>query len=472
MVRGIISWLKFVTEEIGLNSLLHASYDSHIIILLRMVRLIGFGGSSLILVLYLKEIGLDELLIGLFLTSTFVGDLVTSFLLSIAADKIGRKSVLLLSSAIMTLTGLIFVVTENFYILIATAVVGILTPSGGEVGAFRSVEQSSIASLAPGHTRSDLYAWYTFLGTFCAALGSATWGKMYDYVNGTWNYSTVESYKVTFLAYSLLSFFTLVLTLFLSEKIEWTHEVSSDAPSSASSAGKNNGSNGGSSDDASNSETTQLLNDRQRDEPVKKNKKFGIFQELDPSVYIIVLKVSLLFALDSFASSLVSVSWQSYYIKQKFQISASYLGSVFFVTGLVSGFMSLLSTSFCKRVGPVLTMVGTHLPASILLVLVPFPSSIKLTMAILVVRASTQTMDVTPKHVFVASLVPSKLRTAVFGYVNVVKTLAQVVGPSIVGLITAYKKQWLCFILGGSLKILYDLGILLTFLTVDHDRGH
>lgn len=467
MVRSITSSLKFVTEEIGLNSLLNASYDSHIIILLRMVRLIAFGGSSLILVLYLKEIGLNELLIGLFLTSTFIGDLVSSFLLSIAADKIGRKKVLLLSSAIMTLTGLVFVATENFYILIATAVVGILTPSGGEVGPFRSVEQSSIASLAPGHTRSDLYAWYTFLGTFCAALGSATWGKMYDYVNGSWNYSPVESYKVTFLAYSLLSFFTLVLTLFLSEKIEWSHEVSAAPPSS----GKNNGANGATTDEASNSETTQLLSERQTDEPVKK-KKLGIFQELDPSVYIIVLKVSLLFALDSFASSLVSVSWQSYYIKQKFHISASYLGSVFFVTGLVSGFMSLLSTSFCKRVGPVLTMVGTHLPASILLVLVPFPNSIKLTMAILVVRASTQTMDVTPKHVFVAALVPSKLRTAVFGYVNVVKTLAQVVGPSIVGLITAYKKQWLCFILGGSLKILYDLGILLTFLTVDHDQGH
>ena len=182
--------------------------------------------------------------------------------------------------------------------------------------------------------------------------------------------------------------------------------------------------------------------------------------------------MSLLFGLDSFASSLTPISWISYYIKNKFDVPSSYLGSVFFTTGFVSGFTSLGSTPLTKRFGAVVTMVFTHLPASILLALVPLPSSFSLTMGILVVRACTQTMDVAPKHVFLATLVSDSDRTAVFGFVNVVKTLAQVVGPSIVGVITQRGAQWISFVIAGSLKATYDIGMLVTFLTYNRHAVH
>ncbi|CUM63903.1 uncharacterized protein PRCAT00001491001 [Priceomyces carsonii] len=448
-------------DEIGLKTLVKSSSDVFIIICLRMIRLVGFGATSLILALYLNEISFDEESIGFFMTITFVGDLISSFILAVAADRIGRKNVLILSSIVMSLTGVCFFALENKLILTVVAFVGILTPSGGEVGPFRSVEQSSIASIAPYEQRSDVYAWYTFLGTFCAALGSVLSGKLIDYCNKVLEYPLIKSYKMVFLGYTLLSILTLVLSCFLSHKVEWSTEVASEE------SGQIDNEREGEP-----SEASQLLSGTSSKDHKKHSKQWKFLPSLDLSVLVLVTKLSLLFALDSFASSLVPMSWQSYYIKYKFNALATYLGSIFFVTGIVSGFMSLLGTSLNKRLGPVVTMVVTHLPASILLALVPLPNSLSLTMAILVIRASTQTMDVAPKHVFLATIVPPESRTAIFGWVNVVKTLAQVVGPSIVGILTHHNSQWISFVIAGVLKATYDIGILGTFLAFNRHQQH
>lgn len=447
----IISTARFISNEIGFNTLLSAGTDVYIIIAIRMLRLIGFGATSLILALYLKEAGFKEDFIGLFMTLTFIGDLVSSFFLSIAADKIGRRNILILSSSLMVLTGLAFGIFDNHYLLTLIATFGILTPSGGEVGPFRSIEQSSIASIMAPKDRSDIYSWYTLLGTFCAALGSISGGHLIDYIHLDLNYSLKTSYKFIFLGYSALAFLSLVLCLFMSSKLEvaskeaitLVEEPTTDA-----------------------SETDQLI------PKVKQSKIKSFLPILDPSVLGLVMKLSLLFALDSFASSLVPLSWQSFYIKKKFDVSTGYLGSVFFITGIVSGFTSLLSTVFTKRFGPVVTMVATHLPASILLGCVPIPQSFPVTLAILVFRASTQSMDVAPKHVFVATLVPDSERTAVFGWVNVIKTISQVLGPIFAGAFTQRGAQWITFVIASALKALYDLGLLATFVSYNRHTIH
>jgi MFS family permease len=465
LVHSVKRSFSLFYDEIGLATLINAPNDVYLIIILRMVRLIGFGGTSLILALYLREINFNELYIGLFMTLTFVGDLLTSFLLSLVADNLGRKNVLILSSAVMAFTGFAFGYFENQYVLTAIAVFGVLTPSGGEVGPFRSVEQSAIASLMLPAERSDIYAWYTFLGLFCAALGSVVCGTFIDYAQEILGYSLVESYKFAFVGYGVLSLPTLVMSLFISKKIEWDLTNGAQSQSVAPRESENEVS------EVEGSETTPLIPSLPATKLTKKS-QFNFLPTLHPSTYSIVIKLSLLFALDAFASSLVPFSWQTYYIKKKFDISASYLGSVFFVVGIVSGFMSLLSTSLTKRIGPVVTMVVTHLPASLLLTLVPFPNSMKFTMEILVLRASMQSMDVTPKHVFLAALIPDSDRTAVFGWVNVVKTLASTIGPMIVGVITKHGYQWVTFVVAGLLKATYDVGILVTFLTFNRHGQH
>lgn len=474
--NSISSYVNFLVNEIGLKTLIHSDRDVFIIIILRMLRLTGFGATSLILVLYLKEINIKEQFIGLFMTTTFIGDLITSFLLSIAADRLGRKNVLLFSSMLMTLTGICFTIFNNPYLLTFVAAIGILTPNGGEVGPFRSIEQSSLASLAPYEQRSDVYAWYTFLGTFCAAVGSIACGALIDLMNKSLGYSLDASYKIAFFGFSVLSFITIILSYFISSKVEWTTEEANNKQNQDTSRpGTGLDETSGLLDSDSQLDSQHALQaqlEPQAQQSNTKRSKFTILPTLNRSIFAIVLKLSLLFALDSFASSLVSISWQSYYIKEKFHASPSYLGSVFFTTGIVSGFTSLLSTSLTKRLGPVVTMVVTHLPASILLAIVPFPNSLKLTMAILVIRASTQSMDVAPKHVFLATLVPSSDRTAVFGWVNVVKTLAQVVGPTIAGFFTINNIQWITFVIAGSLKSIYDVGILAAFLSYNRHNVH
>ncbi|CCG21129.1 predicted membrane transporter [Candida orthopsilosis Co 90-125] len=458
---SIGSWLSFASSEIGLKTLFHSSWDVYIIIALRMIRLIGFGSTSLILALYLKTLGIDESYIGFFMTLTFVGDLTTSFLLSLVTDQIGRKRVLVLCSVLMLATGVVFATIDNYYLLLVTAVVGILTPSGGEVGPFRTIEQSSIASLCNQTERSDVYAWYTFLGSFCAAFGSFVAGSIIDITRSKWGFNEIDSYKSVFGLYCILSLIGVVLSLFISGDIEAKKQSVGPRPAIDQESPAEGVSEA--------CETTQLL---PNEESKPRSSFFNILPHLSPDVYLIVLKISLLFGLDSFASSLTPLSWTSFYIKRKFGIPSSYLGSVFFITGFISGVTSLGSTSMTKRLGPVVTMVATHLPASILLAVLPFPNSFVVTLVILVLRASMQTMDVAPKHVFLAATVPDDDRTAVFGFVNVVKTLAQIVGPSIVGILTENGLQWVTFVVGGSLKVVYDLGVLVTFLTFNKNAAY
>ncbi|KAG7665446.1 uncharacterized protein J8A68_001134 [[Candida] subhashii] len=440
-----------------------------------MIRLIGFGATSLILALYLKSIDIREELIGLFMTLVFAGDLITSFVIVLITDQIGRRLVLIFSSLLMFFTGLTFCFFENYYILTAVAVLGIFTPSGVEVGPFRTIEQSSIASLAPHRDRSDIYAWYTFLGMFCAAFGSFVAGILVDIVHKKWNHSLVTGYRSVFYMYTFLAGIHVILSLLISSAIEPNKEPEVIEEQQQDANNNTTADDGEESSTDAIDETTPLVDSIQAKKASKKTKfslSGALFPKLNPHTYSIVFKLALLFGLDAFASSLTPHSWISYYIKHKFDVPASYLGSVFFTTGIVSGFTSLCSTSLTKRLGAVVTMVVTHLPASLLLTIVPLPSSFVMTMIILVTRASTQSMDVAPKHVFLATLVADSERTAVFGFVNVVKTLAQTVGPSIVGILTRNGMQWLTFVIAGTLKSTYDLGILATFLTYNRHNEH
>lgn len=440
--------LAFIADEIGLKTLLSSGIDVAILIAIRMIRLLGFGATSLILVIFLKELGMKEVTIGYFMTLTFFGDLISSFLFSLAADRLGRKLTLVFSSGIMAATGFAFAYFDNSLLLTTVAVIGILTPGGGEVGPFRSIEQSAIASLVRPEFRSDIYAWYTFLGVFCLALGSFLCGSLIDILL-SYGYSTLQAYRTAFLAYGLLAVASLVLCLFITPKAELQPELEpvEDA--------------GGATEAL---ETGQLL-------PKQKPKR-KFLPDLNSSILSMVLKLSILFGLDAFASSLVQGSWLTYYIKHKFDVSATTLGSIFFATYFIAGFASLLSTSLTKRLGPVVTMVATHLPASTLLIFLPLPHSLVITLAIMFVRASTQSMDVAPKHVFLATLVPPEFRTAIFGWTNIVKTLAQMFGPSIAGYLTGRELQWLTFVMAGSLKVCYDLGILATFLAYNRHNVH
>jgi hypothetical protein len=177
----------------------------------------------------------------------------------------------------------------------------------------------------------------------------------------------------------------------------------------------------------------------------------------------ILLTLCLLFAVDSLASGLVPGTWMVYFFTKKFSLPESQLGTLFFATNIVAAVSNLFAASIAKRIGLVNTMVFTHMPSAICLALIPIPSSPLLAMALLVLRSSTASMDQAPRQAFIAAAVLPSERTAVMGIVNVVKTLSQSAGPIATGWLAGLGKFWIAFVVAGSLKVSYDVCMLILF---------
>jgi len=160
----------------------------------------------------------------------------------------------------------------------------------------------------------------------------------------------------------------------------------------------------------------------------------------------------------------ITSSWISFFFHIKFDLAEGKLGSIFFVTSIIAAFSMLIASSLAKRIGNIQTMVFTHLPSSIFLTLIPVPHTPQFAILFLVLRSCTQSMDTAPRSAFLASVVRPNERTAVLGVTNVVKSIAQSIGPLITGIFAGRDLFWLSFVVAGSLKVTYDLGILATFV--------
>ena len=193
-------------------------------------------------------------------------------------------------------------------------------------------------------------------------------------------------------------------------------------------------------------------------------KKRHIWPSISPASLSILFKLCLLFAVDSFASGLAAQSWITYFFNRKFSLPEGQLGTLFFVTNIVSASSSLIASAISKRIGLIKTMVLTHLPSAVFLALIPIPSNVGLAMTFLILRSSMQSMDQAPRQAFLAAVVLPSERTAVMGVVNVVKTLSQSGGPLTTGWLAGIDKFWISFLIAGALKVSYDLGMLKIFL--------
>src|SRR6516225_7254914 len=167
----------------------------------RIIRLFAYGCISLILFIYLSQLGFGDRPIGLLLSMTLVGDTVISLWLTTSADRLGRKRVLIAGSGLMVLGGLVFAWTGNFWILLAAATVGVISPSGNEVGPFLAVEQAALAQTVAAETRTWIFAWYNLVGSLATASGSLACGYLLQGLARGLT-PTVENYRVILYAYA------------------------------------------------------------------------------------------------------------------------------------------------------------------------------------------------------------------------------------------------------------------------------
>ncbi len=193
--------------------------DGRLLFSTRIVRLYAYGFLSVVLALYLAELGLSEQQIGLLLTATLVGDAVISLGIASFADRIGRKRMLLLGAGLMIFAGLVFAFTHRLFLLVLAAIIGTISPSGNEVGPFLSIEQAALPQTIPDRHRTQVFSWYNLVGSFSTALGALSGGLLTSILQNMGS-SALNSYRAIVMGYALLGVALMFLFFQLSSEVE------------------------------------------------------------------------------------------------------------------------------------------------------------------------------------------------------------------------------------------------------------
>ncbi|TVY85029.1 putative membrane protein [Lachnellula suecica] len=429
-------------EEIGLVSLWNSSADVKLLCTQRFVRLFAYGGSTLILVAYLDALDVSKEKIGLFMTLTLIGDTIISLILTLFADGLGRKAILALGALLMAMSGVVFALSGNYWVMLAAAIVGVISPSGNEIGPFRAIEESTLAHLTPAANRGDIYAWYSLIGTAGTAGGMVSSGWVIQYMRSKLDWDVIKAYRAVFWGYAAFGILKFLLSIALSKHVEAEKKhIPAEDP-----------------------ETAPLLGDGAEEAEPQKSYFKLLLPEISAESRVIVANLCILFALDAFASGLAPLSWVTFFFHERYGINEGKLGTLFFTTSIIAAASMLLAASIAKRIGNIQTMVFTHLPSAIFLALIPVPNSLPFAMLFLILRSCTQSMDVAPRSAFLAAVVLPNERTAVMGLFNVAKASSQSLGPLITGILAQHRLFWVAFVTAGTLKAVYDLGMLAVFM--------
>ena len=376
----------------------------------RIIRLFCYGFLSVVLALYLTQAGLSEKTIGLLFTLTLAGDAGISLWLTTSADRFGRRRTLIAGALLMVGAGLVFIFTRNPVLLIVAAIIGVISPSGNEIGPFLSVEQAGLTELIPAQRRTQVFAWYNLSGSFATATGALAGGWLAKLLQ-TIGWSALASYRTILTGYALAGGFLIVLFLLLSPAVEASKDL----------------------------KTIQ--------------RTLGLHQSRG-----VVAKLSALFALDAFAGGLVIQSLMAYWFHARFGVDEGVLGSIFFGANILAGISALLAARMAAKFGLINTMVYTHIPSSILLMLVPLMPSLPLAIAVLLARFSISQMDVPTRQSYTMAVVAPDERSAASGVTTIARSVGAALSPSLSGLLLSIPALFsVPFFLCGGLKIIYDL---------------
>ena len=333
--NGAVKAGRWLAHELGLATMRQAGKDVYIIILARFIRLFAYGAVALILALFFQEQGFSDEQIGLFMTLTLLGDVVISLLLTLIADSLGRRRILLLGAASMAISGAVFATTSNYIALLLAAIIGVISPSGNEIGPFRAVEESTLAHLVAEDGRSDVYTWYVVLAVLGTSTGLAAGGIAVDNLQAIEGWTDLDAYRAIFWVYTGVGCIKALMTLFLSQRCEYVEK-------------KDKGDNNGEStetepllDSRGDTETTSVA--AQQESPTKTKKRFWhSISTISKSSRVVLVKLCSLFFLDSLGSGMVPFSLINYYLERKFDLPKGKLGGIMSATWYVRG-MDIMS---------------------------------------------------------------------------------------------------------------------------------
>lgn len=394
--------------------------DGRLLFLTRFLRLFAYWMLAVVLVFYLTGIGLSESQTGLLLTLTLAGDTAVSLILTTQADRIGRRKMLIIGSLLMAGAGLAFAFTRNFLMLVVAGTIGVISPSGNEVGPFLSIEQAALSQVIPGRSRTTVFAWYSLTGALATALGSLFGGLVTASLQKS-AVAAVSSQRAIVVLYAAMGFVLAVVF----ERLSADAEARRTLPRSEG--------------------VTRLLG-------------IGASRK-------IVLRLGTLFALDAFGGGFVVQSFAAYWFYLRFGVAPATLGGIFFGANVFAGLSALLASRLAERIGLVRTMVFTHLPSNVLLFLVPLMPNLQLAILVLLIRFSISQMDVPTRQSYTMAIVAPDERSAAAGITSVARTTGAAIAPALAGLL--FSRPALInypFFIAGALKIGYDLLLYRAFV--------
>jgi MFS family permease len=385
--------------------------DHWLLFATRSLRMFAYGLLSVVLVLYLVEVGLEEWEVGLLLTLTLLGDTAISLWLTTTADRLGRRRTLILGAWLMALAGVAFLATDNFFLLVLAATIGVISPSGNEVGPFLSVEQASLSHIISDDRRTDAFAWYNLAGSFSTAVGALAGGLLTEFAHHA-GLAGAAAYRPVLWAYAGIGLTMLGGFAWLTSAIEPPLESTPRSPT--------------------------LLG-------------------LHESRWT-VFKLSALFALDAFGGGFVIQSVIAYWFHVRWGLEGAALGTLFLFANFLAGVSALAAGWLARRIGLVNTMVFTHLPSNVLLILVPLMPDLYLAIGMLLLRFGISQMDVPTRQAYTMAVVHPDERSAAAGVTAIARSIGASV-PPLLATIFVGSAAWMSlpFFLAGGLKVVYDL---------------
>ena len=388
-----------------------ASADAKRVILAKGLRAIGDGYVSIVLPAYLLALGYDAFEIGALMTATLLGSASLVFLAGMITARFGERRPLLAASALMMFTGLGFAGFQAFWPLLLIAFIGTLNPSSGDVSVFLPLEQSLLARSVGEKDRTLLFAFYSVSGSLMGAFGTLL--AAFTDLGPRWlGIGALDIMRLLFVLYAAIGGAAVLIYRGVSET-QFTLGETPHIPLGASRG--------------------------------------------------IVYRLTALFSVDAFGGGFFVQTILALWLLQAFQLPVATTSTIFFWTNLFTAASYLAAVPIARRFGLINTMVFTHLPSNLCLVLIPFMPNLAIVIGLLLLRSLLSQMDVPTRTSYVMAVVTPPERPAAASLTAVPRSLASAVSPIIAGYLISLSTFGWPLLIGGVLKIGYDLTLLAMF---------
>jgi MFS family permease len=397
----------------------HRTRDLALINAAGFLRSFGVGLMGVVLGIYLFRTGLTSLAIGLVIAVGLAGAALATVLVSLVADRVGRRSFLLVLSLLSGVAGLALAVSPSLPVLAILAFVGMVNGTGTDRSAASALDQAIIPGLVTDTKRTWSLAWYNVLLDSGGALGALA-AALPIILQRQLSFSAQHSYRLVFSGYFGLCLAVATLYLFLSSAVEVANPIG--LPTTGT--------------------------------------------KIAPESKRIVAKLTALFSLDAFGGGFLTDALVAYWFFRRFGIGEEGLGALFFAVHILNAASHLGAAWLARHVGLVRTMVFTHLPSSLFLIAVPFAPSFKVAILLFLYREALVEMDVPTRQSYVAGVVRPNERAFASGLTNLARNVFWALGSTVAGLVMQNLAFSAPLVIGGAMKVAYDLALFRAFRNI------